>query len=339
MAVTKTISAGLINKPVIFKQPTSSLNNEGGDEVEYSTGITTRAFVTRFNEFRATEANVTSLIGAFDFYIRYRSAADAVNKDWLIEYRGEDYVIHAIELIDQEQRFYRFTAKSKGTAVISQNGSSVGDYPEGGAGSGGIDPDVDLSHLKFTITSTTGGWVLVYIPKFTAVEESLIDWGDGNSDVVAAGPIISGLHEFAPGEYSIKVYPINGVTAPTAPSVSIVDSIKVSVDTGEDPGDLQMLEVGASLEACTMLRFLELRDWSLTALPDLPTSGPEQVRIVDMPGNNLSGPECSQILVQLDQINWPVGEVHLTGSDTGNLSEAGEAAKNSLIAKGWLVNL
>jgi SPP1 family predicted phage head-tail adaptor len=117
MAITKTIPAGLINKPVIFKQPTITQNNEGGQEVEYSTGLETRAHVTKFNQFRGTEANVTALIGARDFYIRYRAAADAVNKDWLIEYKGEDYVIHEIEPLDQEERFIRFTAKSKGTSL------------------------------------------------------------------------------------------------------------------------------------------------------------------------------------------------------------------------------
>lgn len=117
MAITKTIPAGLINKAVIFKQPTITTNNEGGQEVEYSTGIETRAHVERFNQYRATEANVTALIGALDFYIRYREAAEAINKDWLIEFKGVDYVIHVIELLDYEDRFYRFTAKSKGTSL------------------------------------------------------------------------------------------------------------------------------------------------------------------------------------------------------------------------------
>ena len=117
MAIRTTIDAGRLNRRVVFKKPVSSLNNEGGQEVTYSPEVTTLAFVTKFIQSRATEAENTALTDAFDFYIRWNDARSEIDKDWLIEYKGNDYVIHLIETIDQEPRFLRFTAKSRGTSI------------------------------------------------------------------------------------------------------------------------------------------------------------------------------------------------------------------------------
>jgi SPP1 family predicted phage head-tail adaptor len=113
MAVNKTIPAGLLNKPITFKQPTSSLNDEGGKENTFTDYLSTRAFVDSFNQYRTTEAEAVTLIGALDFYIRYASDREAINKDYLITYRGQDYTIHKIERIEQKEKFLRFTAKAK----------------------------------------------------------------------------------------------------------------------------------------------------------------------------------------------------------------------------------
>jgi SPP1 family predicted phage head-tail adaptor len=113
MAVDRTIPAGLINKPVTFKQPVSSLNDEGGKEVTFTDAISTRAFVDRFNQYRANEVEAVALIGALDFYIRWAASREAITKDWLINYKGSDYTIHQIEQINQKQKFIRFTAKAK----------------------------------------------------------------------------------------------------------------------------------------------------------------------------------------------------------------------------------
>lgn len=111
MAV-KITSGDLIHK-VVFKQPTSSLNDEGGSGKTFADAITTMAAVMRFNQYRTTEANATNLIGALDFHVRYTSDRSEINKAWLISYKGKDYVIHQIELIEQKEMFIRFTAKAK----------------------------------------------------------------------------------------------------------------------------------------------------------------------------------------------------------------------------------
>jgi SPP1 family predicted phage head-tail adaptor len=105
------LNTGDLKHRVVFKQPTSSLNDELGEERTYATAFTVWAAVRNFNQFRTTEANATELIGSLDFYVRYSSQVENVTKDWLLEYKAEDYTIHEIENVDQENVFFRFTAK------------------------------------------------------------------------------------------------------------------------------------------------------------------------------------------------------------------------------------
>jgi SPP1 family predicted phage head-tail adaptor len=113
MAVNKTIPAGLLNKPITFKQPSSLKNDEGGLEKTPAPYLSTRAYVEGFNQYRTTEAEAVTLIGALDFYVRWASDREAINKDYLINYKGQDYTIHKIESIEQKEKFLRFTAKAK----------------------------------------------------------------------------------------------------------------------------------------------------------------------------------------------------------------------------------
>jgi SPP1 family predicted phage head-tail adaptor len=113
MATQTTIPAGMINKPVVFKQPSSLKNDEGGIEKTFTDAIETRAFVDRFNQYRTTEAEAVTLIGALDFYVRWAASREAITKEWLINYKGQDYTIHKIEHLDQREKFIRFTAKAK----------------------------------------------------------------------------------------------------------------------------------------------------------------------------------------------------------------------------------
>jgi SPP1 family predicted phage head-tail adaptor len=107
------ITSGELRHRVVFKQPTSSLNDEGGKETTYTSLITTWAKVDSFSQRRATEAEAVVLIGALDFYIRWSTQRETITKDWLLSYRSQDYTIHQIERIDQKDRFIRFTAKVK----------------------------------------------------------------------------------------------------------------------------------------------------------------------------------------------------------------------------------
>jgi head-tail adaptor len=112
--MAKQIHSGELRHKVVFRQPTSSLNDEGGIERTYSDQIATFAKVEKFNQHRTTEAFADVLAGALDFTIRWSSANEAINKDWLIRYQGKDWVIHLIEPLEQKTKFIRFTAKANG---------------------------------------------------------------------------------------------------------------------------------------------------------------------------------------------------------------------------------
>jgi SPP1 family predicted phage head-tail adaptor len=106
------ITSGDLRHKVVFKQPSSLKNDEGGKAITHVDAITTWAKVDKFNQYRKTESNATVLTGALDFYIRHSIERESIAKDWLIRYNGKDYTIHEIERIDQKEVFIRFTAKA-----------------------------------------------------------------------------------------------------------------------------------------------------------------------------------------------------------------------------------
>lgn len=110
------INSGDLNRKVVFKQPTSSLNDQKEKTLTYSDAFTTFAAVKKFNKNRTTEAHATALIGSLDFYVRSNTDRQAVTEEWLIGLDGKDYVIHEIEPVemqDTKATFLRFTAKAK----------------------------------------------------------------------------------------------------------------------------------------------------------------------------------------------------------------------------------
>lgn len=113
ISVNGEITSGDLRHKVVFKQPASSLNDQKEKIITYSNAITTWAKVERFNQYRTTEAEAAALIGSLDFYVRYSVERSAISKEWLINYRSQDYTIHQIELVEQRESFLRFTAKVK----------------------------------------------------------------------------------------------------------------------------------------------------------------------------------------------------------------------------------
>ena len=107
------IHSGMLNKSVVFKQPISSLNNEGGEVITHEPEITTRACVVEAGRFRRTQLGQTYAVGEKDFYVRYASDRAAIKTDWLIEYKSQDYVINEIEQVEEKEVFIRFTGKLK----------------------------------------------------------------------------------------------------------------------------------------------------------------------------------------------------------------------------------
>lgn len=110
------ITSGDLKHKVVFKQPTSSLNDEREKVTTYTDQITTWAALKRFNKNRTTEAHADSLIGSLDFYVRSSTDRRLIGKDWIIGMDSKDFVIHEIEPVevaDTKEMFLRFTAKCK----------------------------------------------------------------------------------------------------------------------------------------------------------------------------------------------------------------------------------
>lgn len=106
------ISAGELKKPIILKSPVETVNDEGGTVITHPVDtISTFAKVQGFHEGRVSEANYSTMNYGKNFYIRYSTGRELINKDWLLRYEGENYTIHEIERMNEDKRFIRIMAK------------------------------------------------------------------------------------------------------------------------------------------------------------------------------------------------------------------------------------
>lgn len=110
------INSGDLKHKVVFKQPTSSLNDEAGVEYSYDpplSTVITWAAMKNIDIRRVTEAMQTVLIDSRDFYVRYSSQTSPIDKKWLIEWKSKNYTIHENPVVDEENKFIRITAKTR----------------------------------------------------------------------------------------------------------------------------------------------------------------------------------------------------------------------------------
>lgn len=107
------ITSGDLKHTVVFKQPTSSLNDEGETVKSFADFYTCKAARLNFRDSRVTQAEQVSLIGAFDFYVRYCTSTQLVSKDFLISHEGKDFTIFNIDRNALYKEFIVFTAKVK----------------------------------------------------------------------------------------------------------------------------------------------------------------------------------------------------------------------------------
>jgi hypothetical protein len=85
-----------IRVPIIFKENTGTVNDEGGEEQAYTTALETFAKVNRISQSRVIEAGIDSLIEADLVEVRNMDL-EGMNKDWIVEYDGLDHTIHSID--------------------------------------------------------------------------------------------------------------------------------------------------------------------------------------------------------------------------------------------------
>lgn len=91
------VDSGQYNRKVIFKKPTTTVNDEGGQSAAYANELTVWAKIKRNNQVRALEANATALINSDTLIIRNADDRPQINKNWLVNYDSKDHVIHSID--------------------------------------------------------------------------------------------------------------------------------------------------------------------------------------------------------------------------------------------------
>lgn len=107
------VSAGELNKPVVFKRPTSS-RTAGGELTRTYTAIdSVRARVTKKSQSRAYEV-APAILNTDEVVVRYSSQTKDIDKDWLVTYDGKDHVIHTVDPSKYKNQFIEFLVKANG---------------------------------------------------------------------------------------------------------------------------------------------------------------------------------------------------------------------------------
>jgi SPP1 family predicted phage head-tail adaptor len=107
-------TADLRHKVILKKPGTKTKNNEGGLQYgPYTEVMVTFAAIKEISQSRVNEANATALLNSKDFFIRWSTPWEEIDKDWIISYKGEDYIIHEVENMEEKNLFFRITAKVK----------------------------------------------------------------------------------------------------------------------------------------------------------------------------------------------------------------------------------
>lgn len=92
-----------IRVPIIFKQNTGTTNDEGGLEESYTNVLTTVAAVNPISQSRLIEAGIDLIIDANEVIVR-NIDLDGINKDWIVEYDGNNHTIHSIKTFGLNRR-------------------------------------------------------------------------------------------------------------------------------------------------------------------------------------------------------------------------------------------
>jgi SPP1 family predicted phage head-tail adaptor len=106
--------SGDLRHKITLKAPVTSKNDEGAIEVTYPTNnIETFAQVRRVSQSRVNEAVSNALLYTKEFIIRWSSGREAITKDWLLVYNGENYIISEIVRVNELQQWISIKASTK----------------------------------------------------------------------------------------------------------------------------------------------------------------------------------------------------------------------------------
>jgi hypothetical protein len=85
-----------IRVPIIFKENTGTVNDEGGLEESYTPVLTTVAAVNSKSQTRSIKDAIDGILEADEVIVRNLDLG-GLNKDWIVEYDGLDHTIHSIK--------------------------------------------------------------------------------------------------------------------------------------------------------------------------------------------------------------------------------------------------
>jgi hypothetical protein len=227
-------------------------------------------------------------------------------------------------------------------AFVSYTGEGSGNVISFAAVDTGDEATPDLACLTIDIVTAGQRTILLDIRKLSDDNVSRIDWGDGHVDDFEADDHFTAEHTYVQGSYTLKFYPVAGLTNPQAHALTQLSTIELLYAAPAGP---IYATFGPGLEYCTNLQNVAAIGFCGAKFPKLPDgsyngSSFDQVRQVNLPYNQLGGFYVSRILRQLDNIDWHVGYLDLTGNPGINeLSTDGQTALDSLTEKGWTINI
>lgn len=108
------LGAGDFKKQVVFRKPTITQNNEGGEVKTFADTIVTWAAVKDWTQKRVLEANNPALVDTRIIYIRYASNRAQIDKDWRVVIDGKEHVIQSKPLIiESGLKVFEISCKAK----------------------------------------------------------------------------------------------------------------------------------------------------------------------------------------------------------------------------------
>lgn len=107
------ITIGMMDKRVTLRVPSVSTNESYGQYTSYTDGQKVWAYVRKKRTYRNLEANIDGMEDTNEFFVKKSIVTDPITKDWMLQYRGQDYSINAIELVKEQTFMYRIEATGR----------------------------------------------------------------------------------------------------------------------------------------------------------------------------------------------------------------------------------
>lgn len=103
-----SLNRGDFRQRVEFKNVAKTQDDEGGHDEDYTTLLTTWAYVKTDGGSRDFNAGMDEIRDRKSIYVYYRSALSAVTIDTKLVYSGKEYKIEAWNMVDEEKKIMKY---------------------------------------------------------------------------------------------------------------------------------------------------------------------------------------------------------------------------------------